>query len=315
MKMKHITRSPQNKTENNHQLSFFDSARSAFKHILDNTELNGGSILLPSYIGITDREGSGVFDPISSSKIPFTFYSVNNKVQPDFSEIKKIITNQKISMILLIHYFGFYSKDTQNIISLCKKNNIIVIEDCAHVFSNNKKESPTGFMGDCSIYALHKVLPMEKGGVLRVNNPKYNYLCQQKQTLESIDYVRELAYIDHAKASTRRIENYKKLAGNFLRIERITLIYPHLPDNTIPFNLPVLVDDSLREKLYFKLIELNVPVVALYYRMIKEIKVTDFPISYQLTSNILNFPIHQEIDDEQLDFMVKMTIRALNEID
>jgi hypothetical protein len=87
--MKNITRSPKNKTENINQLSFFDSARSAFKHILNNTELNGGKILLLSYIGITDREGSGVFDPINSLNIPFIFYSVNNKVQPVLSEIKK----------------------------------------------------------------------------------------------------------------------------------------------------------------------------------------------------------------------------------
>jgi dTDP-4-amino-4,6-dideoxygalactose transaminase len=151
-------------------------------------------------------------------------------------------------------------------------------------------------MGDCSIYALHKVMPLEKGGLLRVNNPKFNYLCQSKISSVSAEELQALTYIDYGKIITKRIENYKKLACKLSLINQITLIYPCLPDNTIPLNLPILVDDSLREKLYFKLIELNVPVVALYYRMIKQIKITEFPMSYQLANNILNFPIHQEID-------------------
>ena len=58
---------------------------------------------------------------------------------------------------------------------------------------------------------------------------------------------------------------------------------------------------DLREKLYFYLLERDLPTVALYYRMIEEIDLTKFPLSGQISQEILNFPVHQDTSIEDIE--------------
>ncbi len=44
--------------------TFFDSARLGLKQVLLSKDLKGKKILLPAYVGYSENEGSGVFDPI-----------------------------------------------------------------------------------------------------------------------------------------------------------------------------------------------------------------------------------------------------------
>ena len=43
------------------------------------------------------------------------------------------------------------------------------------------------------------------------------------------------------------------------------------------------------------------PTVALYYRMIEEIDLTKFPLSGQISQEILNFPVHKDTSIEDIE--------------
>ena len=71
-----ITKKPNNQTNFKRKIYFTNSARQAWGLVLK--ELNpDDKILLPSYIGVTDREGSGIYDPVISNNIKHNFYLLN----------------------------------------------------------------------------------------------------------------------------------------------------------------------------------------------------------------------------------------------
>ncbi|NJL96592.1 hypothetical protein HC864_02105 [Candidatus Gracilibacteria bacterium] len=84
---------------------------------------------------------------------------------------KKINPNSKV--LIIQHTFGQPAKLTK-ILNIAKKNNLIVIEDCAHSLGTKYKNKYTGSFGDAAIFSLgrDKVISSTSGGVLTINNQR-----------------------------------------------------------------------------------------------------------------------------------------------
>jgi len=88
------------------------------------------------------------------------------------SIIKNINTNTKA--LLIIHYGGIPC-DIEKISNLCKKKNIILIEDCSHAIDSKHNNKYLGSYGDLSVFSFHetKNITCGEGGMLVVNNKKF----------------------------------------------------------------------------------------------------------------------------------------------
>jgi len=73
-----------------------------------------------------------------------------------------------------------------------------------------------------------------------------------------------------------------------------------LVNGDIPQSFPLRIKNEKRERLYFYLIDHAIPVTALYYRLIEQIKQEQFPISFAIASEILNLPVHQDITQDDI---------------
>lgn len=77
-----IKKHPHKTEEHLNRIYLVPSGRVGLKCIFDLLNLNKrNKILLPSYIDITDKEGSSIFDPIREKKIGFEFYRINKKIE------------------------------------------------------------------------------------------------------------------------------------------------------------------------------------------------------------------------------------------
>lgn len=302
-----IPKDPISETAYAHSWSFNRSARECFKQILNSIPEKNRSILLPAYIGYTKREGSGVFDPIRESKADYTFYELDKQLVPDHRSLMEKLETGRFGALLVIHYFGFCQADIESLTKYCQQHNILLIEDCAHTLGGSFNGKTLGTFGDYSFHSLHKVLPLKNGGLLKSNTQNINFEDQcDRKVLEVF------SKSDIQKINQKRISNYTLLAKEVSKIQGVRLLYPNnLPNGITPHNLPILVENGLREKLYFKLIEEDVPVTALYYCMISEIEKTDFPNAHYVAENILNLPIHQEISEHNLKEMVEKIEKAI----
>ncbi len=274
--------------------SYFDSARSGLKYILNTEELKGKKILIPAYIGFSTKEGSGVFDPICETKTKYVFYKLNKKLNIDIDDLKFIISENRECILLLIHYFGFKDEKLEEIKIFAKKYNVIIIEDFAHAFFTFWLDQVINF--DYAIFSIHKLFPEESGGMVLStenikgeNNSDYNLFSHNLKMIIQ-----------------KRVENYKHLLDRIPKnnISNKIIVLRDIIDRTVPQSFPILLSDSkLRDLLYFQMNKEGYGVVSLYHTLIKEVD-DSFVSERELAGRILNLPVHQDAKKEDLDHMI-----------
>jgi hypothetical protein len=127
-----------------------------------------------------------------------------------------------------------------------------------------------GDVGDASFYSLHKSLPVDSGGALRINDLSWPDIGVTAADRGSAAVAHALPQFNFPAIAARRRDNYAWLAARLAAVPGIAVLYPDIGD-AVPLNLPVLVEHGRREKLYFALKEAGIGVTALYYRLIDEI--------------------------------------------
>ena len=290
---------------------FFRDGRTAFFWGIKSLGLNRqNKILLPAYVGISDKEGSGVFDPIKRLKIGYKFYVLNKNFSINKKDFLKKIRQKNIKAVLVIHYFGFCRPDFDFIIKNCEKYGKYLIEDCAHAFNSYWKEKKLGAYGDISFYSIHKILPVRSGGVLLVNNPDIKISEKIKENIPA-SAKKAFKRADLAKISKKRVNNYIYILNLANKIKGARPLYRSLPDGITPLNFPVIIKKDNRDKTYFYLRRRGVRAVSLYYKLIPQISKKDYPASHYLSRHILNVPVQKAANKKENEHIIKTLEGAL----
>ena len=308
-----IHKSASDKTKYNTRVSFYNSAREAWSKILHSKIKNTASrVLLPSYIGITDREGSGIFDPIIETNCIYDFYELNDDLSTNLNSIQIKLNSNAYDFILVVHYFGLRQVNMDSIIAECKEVGTLVVEDCAHFMNFNYIGDSKNCKGDFAFYSLHKIFPIDKGGCLIVNSElNRNDIDMSKflSTNEDNDFI---SYDMQAIINNKR-ENYLLYENLCQDIDGLT-IFKKLEVEDVPHNFPILIEDGLREKLYFWLIERNIPLIALYYRLIEPLQKEQYSSMQLISGSILNLPVHQDINLNNIVEIVELIKEGLSDL-
>lgn len=298
-----ITKAAQDRKAFTKDLIFTKSARSAWELVINSVIADQGhaNILLPAYIGITDREGSGIFDPVSSTGADFTFYDLNDDLGVNIASFEALISTKKFNIAFIVHYFGFCRSDLDRIKELCIINKVIFVEDCAHAFQLGLQREGLGILGDFSIYSVHKWLPVQSGGILKNKSRTLPLLDLPKKDDMILDSALGLLSADLEGIAERRRENFGFYIKKISDIQGIEVVYNTIRGNEVPQTFPIRVKAGLREKLYFHLMDKNIPTIALYYRLIDQLSKSSHARSHEFSSEILNLPVHQDVTDYDID--------------
>lgn len=156
---------------------------------------------------------------------PLTFVSTNmaiiyNKGIPVFADIEPDTLNidvadierkitPKTKAIMVVHYGG-YACDMDPILDLAEKNNLIVIEDCAHGCGGEYKNRRLGSLGHLGCFSFHAVknLATGDGGMITTNDSKYD------------SRLRKLRWLGISKDTWNRSEIGKKYSW-FYTVEEV----------------------------------------------------------------------------------------------
>lgn len=152
----------------NSQKSFYFSKSSfALKAIVNIWKQHCGKDIVK--ICVPDFFCDEAVSQIRQSDVIISFYPVNDALKsiPDFWN--GICQKNKPDIVLLVHYFGIENEDN-NIISYCKQNGVLLVEDAAHVL---RQSGGIGKIGGMTFYSPHKTLPVMQGSVLVVNEKNY----------------------------------------------------------------------------------------------------------------------------------------------
>jgi dTDP-4-amino-4,6-dideoxygalactose transaminase len=117
-----------------------------------------------------------------------------NNLEIDFYALKSRIMKGDISCLVITHYY-FIDKNIQDIVKLCKKYNITLIEDCAISLGASYREKNAGTFGDISVFSfsIFKFLNFFWGGAIISKDPNaiifFNAQIATFRNLSIFDYL------------------------------------------------------------------------------------------------------------------------------
>lgn len=286
-------------------LYFYESARAAFEDILN--KYPQSTLMLPGYIGFSPKEGSGIYDPVVNSGINHVFYPIDKNLNINIEQFGKVFSSiggQKI--VLLVHYFGYTDPHIADLVEICKTGNSVVIEDAAHGLYTDFIDHRCGQYGDFVLYSLHKMLPFEGGGMLKINNVECEFEPKKKLTVYESPFMYDLKTIADKRKRNARLWN--ELLGKSSEV--LSIMRPY-SDSVTPQTFPIIIKEYDRNDLYFKLNESGFGAVSLYHTMIEPIQNGDHDNAMWLSKHIINLPVHQDVNEDDIHEMAKQLLSIL----
>ncbi|MBX3235223.1 MAG: DegT/DnrJ/EryC1/StrS family aminotransferase [Nitrospiraceae bacterium] len=143
---------------------FYFRGSNALWHALKALRLEAGSqVLFPAYhCGIE-------LDVLSAAGMGISFYGVGRGLTLDARTIEQQV-GPETRALYVIHYYGI-PQDLTEILALCRRHRLALIEDCAMALYSRREGRPVGGDGDVAVFSLWKSVAMPFGGALVVNNP------------------------------------------------------------------------------------------------------------------------------------------------
>ncbi len=98
-----------------------------------------------------------------------------NTYSLDVNTLKDVLKKYKVKALQFVHVYGFPAANMNEIVSICSKNNIILIEDAAEALGTKINGYMAGSIGDISILSIRseKMIGVGEGGVLLTSNENY----------------------------------------------------------------------------------------------------------------------------------------------
>ena len=130
----------------------------------------GDSIIVPAFICHSSIQ------PLQAYGFNLVFIDIGQALELSLDTIKKVAeSDDSIKAILAVHYFGL-TQNIDEIVNVCKKHEIKVVEDASHSFMSQLLRDRDSIKGEIEIFSMRKSLPVFDGGALRVNNDNYRIL-------------------------------------------------------------------------------------------------------------------------------------------
>lgn len=195
-----------------HHAFSFSSGRAAFYAILCALELPKNSqIAIQAFtcIAVTNSVSWAGHTPL--------YIDIDKTLNMSVDDLEKKIT-KNTRVVVVQHTFGIPA-DIEKIAAVAKKNNCILIEDCAHALGAKIGNIPVGSFGDVSFFSFgrDKVVSSVFGGIVITNNELYSKkLIEIKKTLTQPPYSFVAQQLLYAPLYTIALFLYPFLIGKLL---------------------------------------------------------------------------------------------------
>lgn len=300
----------------------------------------GDEVITPSFTYIATTE------VIALLRLTPVFVEVDAKTFCiDPAALEKAIT-PKTKAIVPVHLYG-HAAPMEEIMTIAKKHNLYVIEDnaqaigCDYTFSDGtkKKTGSIGHIGATSFYPSKNLGAFGDGGAIFTNDDElaakmkmvanhgqsrqyYHDVVGCNSRLDSIQAAIlniKLQHLDEYAAARQKAADFynQAFAGN----PRITTPYRAAYSSHVFHQYTVLLEGVNRNGLKEFLAERKIPAMIYYpvpghrQKMFEQFNVAsnEMPVTDWLTERVISFPIHTELDEEQLNYICSAILEFVNQ--
>lgn len=295
---------------------FYGSAREGMRDFLSHSlaAARDEGVLLPGFIGLSAREGSGVLDPVREVGARAGFYDLRDDLSVNLHDLRRALAERRYRVLVVIHYFGRGETQMPEIRTIANEYRLLLVEDLAHGFFTSHVSGGAGRHGEVALFSLHKMFPFSDGGMVQYARPE----LLTGQTSTRPELAQRLLEYDWGNIAKARRRVFLELTDRLIALpehgREFELLWPELADTDVPQSLPVRVLGDARDDLYFGMNADGYGMVSLYHTLIEESR-RRFPRLVALSRHIINFPIHQDVQVDDLDGMIASFRRHLSNRD
>lgn len=291
----------------------------------------GDEVITPSFTYIATTE------VIALLKLTPVFVDVDPKTFCiDPAAIEKAITS-KTKAIVPVHLYG-QAANMEAIMKLATAHNLAVIEDnaqaigCDYLFSDGtvKKTGAIGTIGTTSFFPSKNLGGYGDGGAIMTNDDsladKMKMIANHGQsqryyhdrvgcnsrldTLQAAVLGVKLNYLDEYIEARRRVADYYDKA--FSGQPKLTTPHRAAYSGHVFHQYTLLLQGIDRNAMHDYLAHRNIPSMIYYpvpahrQKMFADVATSemDLPVTDWLTERVISLPMHTELDEEQLNYIV-----------
>lgn len=147
--------------------------------VMRSRKVDRAVLFVPDYIC------NEALESVRAMSVEIEFYPVGEDLSPDWQRLnERGVGEVPLRLFLLVHYFGFLNK-TEEAITFCEANKMVLIEDCAHML---RPYASTG-KGSLMVLSPRKLLPIPCGGVLVAHESFEKHLSTIHQSVSVVKIV------------------------------------------------------------------------------------------------------------------------------
>lgn len=277
-----------------------------------------GNTYIASVMGITINGATPVFVE------PDDYYNIDTK------KIEEKITN-KTKAVLVVHLYGQASK-MDDVVALCNKYNLRLVEDCAQSHGAKYNGQITGTFGDVgcfSFYPSKNLGAFGDAGAIVTNNEKiasdfkmYRNYGSEKRYYNKV--IGANSRLDEMQAGLLRIrlshideilEEKKKIANRyFSELKNPLIVTPKIREHASSIWHQYVIQCEKREDLIHYLNEKGVgniihypipPHLAEAYQYLG-LHIGDLPITEHMANTVLSIPIYNGMTEEEQSYVIQI---------
>jgi dTDP-4-amino-4,6-dideoxygalactose transaminase len=142
---------------------YFYRARNAIYHLFRSLRARRPlTVLAPDY-----NSGNEVL-AMHAAGATVRYCPVDRGMRLDPADVERRCDRYAPDVLYVIHYAG-WAQPMAALVDLCRRRNMLLVEDCALALLSGAGDRPLGSFGDWSVFCLYKTLPLPNGAVLVQN--------------------------------------------------------------------------------------------------------------------------------------------------
>ena len=299
----------------------------------------GDEVIMPSFTFVStanafaSRGATPVFIDIEKENLNLNLDLIEQAITP------------KTKAVVAVHYAG-HSCDLNRLKTICKKHNLFLVEDAAMAFGNTYNGLPLGTIGDFGVisFDVTKQISAIQGGLLLINNPDFErraghiYHIGTNRTdfmegnipyYEWVDFgskfqmneMNAVALYDQLIQYNAILTHRNNLSKSYYKAlkeleekGKIKLMpFNYLEENYHEFYI-LLKDKSERENLSSYLLKNSIETMFHYIPLHNSKKgrlfgEADLPNSTDISDSLLRLPLHTEMGNKEVTFIVEQLNR------
>ncbi|WKV11790.1 DegT/DnrJ/EryC1/StrS family aminotransferase [Marivirga harenae] len=238
------------------------------------------------------------------------------------SELEEKIS-PKTKALILPHLFGLVHPEIEKIVSICKKNEIYLIEDCAQAHGASLNGKLAGTFGDIaafSFYPTKNLGALGDAGAILTSNEDLAEKCKlwanhgQSGRNSHIQMGRN-SRMDEIQAAVLSAQLPFLDADNIKRRKIAELYFTHLQGLALPLNCSghfyhqFVIRTNRRDALQDYLMQKKIETDIHYPTALSEMSVfkvnMQYPSAIEASKSVLSLPIHPSHSEEDIQFVIQ----------